>query len=676
MSFLTRIQSAWGALTTRSLAVPEQWERDMFIGDNTVTKIRVNSETAMRFSAVFRCVALAQETISTLPLHVYRRLPDGGREKAVDHPVYNLLHNAPNPDMTSLTFRETLQGWTELYGRAFALINWSKAGYPTELWPVHPEAVHMKRVNGRIKYINSVTQKEIPAINILHLAGHSKDGMNSYSRIQLAREGIGLGIAAEEFGGRYFGEGTNIGGFLEHPKQLDGPAFQRLKEEMSQAYKGLKKSHGLIVLEEGMKYQKIAMPLEDAQFLQTRKFQITEIARWFGFPPHLIGDLEKATFSNIEEQSIEAVIYAWRPRCVRWEQTLLQKLFLPSERAEYYAEFDLDGLLRGNQKARYESYAMMLEKGVMCADEVRQKENLSPQPNGQGKIYTMQINMMNKAALLTNPVPAQKVGTQESKRDQAHLQFHNEQQIERRTNQANIINERRRIAKRYYKRFQKAFTAQVKEDNTRIREAINTHLSTRDQMTFLSWIKEAQEEIQSAAQERLAPVIEDLADEMWSLSLEELGEDERAQTRDFISFLNSYKSGSARRYASSLANQLSKLTRETNPAELETMLEERMQEWEEKRADKLADDEKTRQRNAFVKAAYIALGVTTLRWVSDGESCPYCTSLDGKIIDIKGSFLRKGDEYNPAGAPAPMKINSNIGHPPAHGGCDCDIWRA
>jgi HK97 family phage portal protein len=204
---------------------------------------------------------------------------------------------------------------------------------------------------------------------------------------------FGLGLAVEEFGARFFGQGTNIGGFFEHPQKLSDAAYNRLKSEMASQYQGLQHSHGTVILEEGMKYTKLGMPLEDIQFIESRKFTRGEMATIHGVPPHLIGDLEKATFSNIEEQGIEAVTYLFRQWCVRWEQALNSKLLTEKEQEKYYIRFEIDGLLRGNIKARYEAYSIGLQQGFLNADEVREKEDMNPLPDGQGKIYRFPLNL-------------------------------------------------------------------------------------------------------------------------------------------------------------------------------------------------------------------------------------------------------------------------------------------
>jgi hypothetical protein len=306
-------------------------------------------------------------------------------------------------------------------------------------------------------YIYIPTNYPFPASKILHFRGFGSTGIDSYSVISLARESIGLGISAQEYGARFFGQGTNMGGFLKHPKGLSDEAFQRLRKDMNQKYKGLERSHGLIILEEGMDYQKVGLTNEDAQFLETRKFQVTEIARWFGMQPHMVGDMEKATFSNIEQQSIEAVIYTWRPRAVRLEQELNMKLLGPGE----YIKFSLEGLLRGDIKSRYEAYKIGVENGWLNADEVRSLEDMNPQPDGMGQIFLAPLNMTNKANYLPGAAPADPDPAGDPSRS---TRPGHETRVDKRVQESRSVADRRYAADKYRSELRSATEKVVEEE--------------------------------------------------------------------------------------------------------------------------------------------------------------------------------------------------------------------
>ena len=364
-------------------------------GVPSVSGARVTENTSMGLSAHFACVRLIASTLASLPVHVYERISGGGKKIRNDHPVARLLREEPNDEMTAFSMIEAMQAQILNRGKAFAELNFDRHGDVCEIWPIAPGLVEPKRKdkNGPIEYHFSGSDVILPAWKILHIPGLGFDGINSFSPIQLFRQSIGLGLALEEYGARFFGQGTNIGGFLEHPNKMTDDSYNRLKSSVNEKYTGLQRSHGLIILEEGMKFEKIGIPPEDAQFIESRKFNATEMARIHGVPPHLIGDLEKATFSNIEEQGIEAVIYLFRPWVERWEKVLNSKLFRDIDKEKYYIKFELDGLLRGNIKSRYEAYSIGLQQGFLNVDEVREKEDMNPLPDGKGKIYRFPLNL-------------------------------------------------------------------------------------------------------------------------------------------------------------------------------------------------------------------------------------------------------------------------------------------
>ena len=401
-------RSLIGERSGESLSSPSKWLLDFFGGSTeTKTGVMVNEKTAMNYLAVFACVRILSETVASLPLHVYRRLPDGGKERATTHPLYTVLHDIGNPEMTSFTVRETIQAYVSTWGNGCAEIEFNNAGFPVALWPMRPDRVDIEREkalgdagdrrSGGLVYrytFSNGEQVTLPASNVLHISGLGFDGIKGYSPIKMAREAIGLGLATEEFGARFFGDGTHPGVVVEHPGALSDSAHKHLKSQLSEKHAGLGKSHRMMLLEEGMKLQSIGIPPEDAQFLETRKYQVAEIARIYRVPLHMLADLERATFSNIEHQSIEFVVHTIRPWLVRWEQSMCMKLLTPNERKKYFIEHLVDALLRGDIKARYESYAIGRQWGWLSADDVRRIENMNPLPEGQGERYLTPLNMV------------------------------------------------------------------------------------------------------------------------------------------------------------------------------------------------------------------------------------------------------------------------------------------
>ena len=363
-----------------------------FLGGSTAGKV-VNEHSAMQMTAVYSCVRILAEAVAGLPFHLYRYKPDNGKEKAIDHSLYRILHDEPNPEMTSFIFRETLMTHLLLWGNAYAQIIRNGKGEVVALYPLMPNRMSVDRDSaGQLyytytRYGDEAQQQRTSTVrlrptDLLHIPGLGFDGLVGYSPIAMARNAIGLAMATEEYGAKFFANGAAPGGVLEHPGVIKDPV--RVKESWNAAYQGSSNSHRIAVLEEGMKYQPIGISPEQAQFLETRKFQINEIARIFRVPPHMVGDLEKSSFSNIEQQSLEFVKYTLDPWVTRWEQAVNRSLLLPNEKRLLFTKFNVDGLLRGDYVSRMSGYATARQNGWMSANDIRELENLDRIPAEQG----------------------------------------------------------------------------------------------------------------------------------------------------------------------------------------------------------------------------------------------------------------------------------------------------
>lgn len=357
-----------------------------FLG-NSNSGVRVDEFRAMQTSAVYACVKILAETVASLPLHLFRKGKNGKNETADQHPLFSCLYEMPNEEMTSFEFREIMMTSLLLWGNAYARIIRRK-GHVEQLWYMKPQNVTVERdsQSGKIKYtytddITNQTYIYRPD-QVFHIKGLSLDGVKGLSPIAQAREAVGLSLATEEYGAKFFGNGARPGGVLEHPGILKDP--EKLRESWNKVYQGTRNSHKVAVLEEGMKYHTIGIAPEDAQFLETRKYQVNEICRIFRVPPHLVGDLERATFSNIEHQSIEFVQHTIRPWLVRWEQAISRSLLDESERLLYFAKFNVDGLLRGDYKSRMEGYAIGRQNGWLSINDIRRLEDMSLVPTEKG----------------------------------------------------------------------------------------------------------------------------------------------------------------------------------------------------------------------------------------------------------------------------------------------------
>ena len=365
-----------------------------FLFGRTTSGKPVNERTAMQTTAVYACVRILAEAVASLPLHVYEYQDDGGKKLVHDHPLYYLLHDEPNPEMTSFVFRETLMSHLLIWGNAYAQIIRDGAGRVLGLYPLLPDKMDVQRDDrGNIYYVYSRNSDENPmfkeygdirlkAEDVLPIPGLGFDGLIGYSPIAMAKNAVGMTLACEEYGASFFANGANPGGVLEHPGVLKDPS--KVRKSWNSVYRGVNNAHKIAVLEEGMKYQQIGIPPEEAQFLETRKFQINEIARLYRIPPHMVGDLDKSSFSNIEQQSLEFVKYTLDPWVIRWEQSLQRSLLLPGEKGKYFIKLNVDGLLRGDYQSRMNGYAVGRQNGWFSANDIREMENMNPIPDEQG----------------------------------------------------------------------------------------------------------------------------------------------------------------------------------------------------------------------------------------------------------------------------------------------------
>lgn len=393
MGLFSKIFASNNAST--SAATPDNWLVKLLGGGPTNTGVHVTPNTALRIMAVYACVRILSESIGSLPLHLYMK--DGKRkEKATDHPLYHLLHDAPNENNTSSEFREMIQAHLGLRGNGFSTIERNGRGVITSLTPYHSDLVTTRKSlkTGGLYYDIQGVDTGIPARRMLHIRGFSLDGVLGLNPIEIARETIGLAVAAENHGAYQLKNGAAPAGLLTYPQKLEKDQRDEVRESWKESQGGVNQGD-IAIVSGGVEFKPIGINNSDLQFLETRKFQVTEIARLFRVPPHMIADLDKATFSNIEQQSLDFVIHSLRPWLVRWEQRLNFDLLTKEERKKYFFEFNVDGLLRGDIASRYKSYATGRQWGWLSVNDILQKENSNPIENGD--TYLEPLNMTDAA---------------------------------------------------------------------------------------------------------------------------------------------------------------------------------------------------------------------------------------------------------------------------------------
>jgi len=365
----------------------------------------VNERSALQITAVYACVRILAEAIAGMPLHVYNYEKDGSKVKAIDHSLYSILHDEPNPEMTSFIFRETLMTHILMWGNAYAQIIRNGRGEVIGLYPLMANRMKVDRdtKTGELYYEYTMQSDDgadikkgtvrLSPYEVLHIPGLGFDGLVGYSPIAMAKNAIGMAMAAEDYGAKFFADGGTPKGILKMPTKITD--YDRIRESWR---KGFNSPSGgnVAILEQGVDYSAISINPQEAQFIETRKFQIDEIARIFRVPPHMVGDLEKSSFSNIEQQSLEFAKYTLDPWVNRWEQSMRRSLLTPDEKKNMFIKFNVDGLLRGDYQSRMNGYAVARQNGWMSANDIRELENMDRIPADQGgDDYLVNGNMIS-----------------------------------------------------------------------------------------------------------------------------------------------------------------------------------------------------------------------------------------------------------------------------------------
>ena len=364
----------------------------IFVFGRSQSGENVDEKSALQIATVYACVRLLAETIASLPLHLYR-YTENGKEKATDHPLYKILYRQPNPEMTSFTFRETTLTHLLLWGNSYSQIIRDGKNNVLGLYPLPPENVELDRAeNGELVYIFHRLTNEVPGDKendvylrrdeILHIPGLGFNGLVGFSPIAMMKNPLGSTLAVEKYGNAFFRHGGQPSGVLEHPGTLKNP--ERIRQNWMDTYGGASNAHSIAVLEEGMSYKPISLPPEDSQFLSTREFGVEEICRIFRVPPHMVQDLKRSTFNNIEHMGIYFVQYTLMPWLTRFEQSIIKDVLVGDDQDNYFPKFNVDGLMRGDYKSRMDGYAVGFQNGFMSPNDIRRLENMDPIPAEDG----------------------------------------------------------------------------------------------------------------------------------------------------------------------------------------------------------------------------------------------------------------------------------------------------
>lgn len=630
------------ARKTESKTLTDQYWQGWFGGEGYAGK-HVTEANAMQTVTVFACVRILAESVAGLPLIVYRRRGDG-KERASAHSLYRLLHDTPNPEMTSFEFRETLTGHLCLWGNAYAEIERDNAGRVLALWPLRPDRMHLKHEGSGLAYSYNLGAGGFVRLapeSVLHLRGLSGDGLIGMSPIRQAKEAIGLSAAMEEFGARLFGQGGRPLGVLEHPGRLSEQGEKLLRESWQKEHGGLSNAHRVAILQEGMAWKPIGIPPDEAQFLDSRRYQVSEIARMYRIPLHLLGAEDKAsTYASVEQFAIQFVVHTLRPWLVRWEQAIKRAL-IPE--TDYFAEFLLDGLLRGDSVSRYQAYATGRQWGWLSADDIRRLENMNPLPDGQGQSYLVPMNMVDAGA---GPPEVRSVRGRD-------------------------LPARAKRPDQFLPAIRAAMERLVTWETSEIRKMVKRNFGQRDAPALVldveEWYKQdatkqrMRRYVQPIYQTIARTIRDDLEAEIgkklpadWSVERELGG---CKYTRIFV-----------KEHAATSVATVRKWMRASFPEEA---CEEGLEDWEKGRAARISQIEAVKSCNVYARVGMAMLGVLAYVWATTSvKPCPYCQVLDGRRVGMQETFA--AGELMPEGH-SPMRMQGILRQPPLHEACHCVI---
>lgn len=703
-----------------TLKEPASWIETWFGGPETYAGPRVTEETALAHHAVGACVRVLAETLSTLRIHVVQRLEPRGRRRLDSHPLNDVLNVEANPDATARTARAAVQAHISTNGNAYAPIRFDRNARPIGYDPIQPYRWHVERERsgprrGRLAYyvqveaepvssaatpaanqLRSETERRLVGEQLLHIPGFGYDGLTGKSPIALARQSIGAGLAQEEYGARFWSNSAiPAGGYLKTEKGLSDKAYARLESAWNRDQSGSANAWSTRVLEEGLSWQTVALPQDDAQFLDTIRANTVIVARFFRMPLHKIGHLDDSKYANIEAEQINFTTDTILPYLPMYEQELTRKLISPEERAAgIRIKYDLDALLRGEPEKRHRVYALGRQWGYYSANDVLELEDRNP-IGAAGDLYLVPVNMITAdRAARDSEEPIEP--TSERQAGAIYLARVDERAgaeydaIERQLRAAGApilaeraaadpvdrelrsIQARTRLRESYRGLFERDLGRLVRREAGGVRKLVRRLLDpARGASEFSIALSAFYQGHESIVADTIRPVVSSYAGEVAAAIVDELELDE-APAETLATFVEGYAGGLAGRWTASSRVQLETLLEGVSEADAAAAIEERLAEWEETRARRNARRETVREGEGVSRVVYIAAGALALIWKTVGKTCPLCLQLAGKRISTSTTFVPAGGTVDPAdGITSPITVKRAIGHPPLHGGCDC-----
>ena len=642
---MNRIQKFLSGIFTRNISNDELLASlGVRSSSDTFAGVSVTG-SATSLSTVFACIKVISESIAQLNVHLYDKTDEDNRVKANSHPVYDLLRYAPNPEQTPIEFYSLILSHAVGWGNAYCSIEYDSKGFPKALWPLNPAKMDVKRVGTKLSYLydNEPIRKDY----LYHLRGIGGNSVVGYNIINdLARESVGLSLATERHGATFFGNGARAGLTLSHPSVLSDEAYNRLSNSWNDRHGGVHNSHKVAILEEGVTLNHIGIPPNEAQFLETRQYQVTEICRWFSMQPHMVQDLSHATFSNIEHMAIAFTTHTLGPWIKRLEQSLARDLLLLPERKQFYPEVNINSLLLTDITAKYSGYSRGRNDGWLSVNEIRKKENLPPIEGGD--TYLIPLNMTTADRVEVDTKPVEDTG---------------KRSIELRESSESIFQKRLKLATTYVKILEAVFSKIVSREVKDLRALYNKYLvdSDPDLVAFNEGLIKIYERLDPYIEDTVRSTLLSYMIPIADLVNSELDRDDLESDPDFVS---AYAENLATAYTTGTYNFLLSVENEE--------LLETLDSIEEKNAEKFATKHSTNFLNAFTVALYGVAGIVTYRWVARGDSCDFCKTLDGKLAAVGSSFFSGGESIKLSSGDE-MLVRRKTSYGPLHKGCDCSV---
>ena len=631
--------------------------------------IEVTEETAQKLTAFYRATEILSQTVGMLPLKVYKRV-DSGKEEARDHHLWDLLHDMPNDTQTAMEYREMMQAHLVMKNNAIAVIErGNNTGRPTKLVPIDPRRVQLMRntEDGRELFYR-IQLRDGPAdfasSEIHHIKGRSKNGLWGDSRLLFGTDAIGRGLAVQNNASHFFANSSVPGGILKSKKILGADGRKDLRKQWEEGYKGSEKKGRIAVLEEDLDFEQVSLSPADAELIAQTDLTVDDISRLTGVPKHMLAKSDAQAYKNVEIISTEFIIYGLLPWLKRWEQAITRDLLPKEERKEFFVEFSLQGLLRGDFKTRTEGYTKGRQWGWYSANDIKRFENentIGP----KGDIYLVPMNMVKAEDVLNPPEPAPVVELKDQAEPNEPTEPPKRSYIRRSISDLRLAN--RRV---HEPLFIDIYSRLVKRETNELRKGTEKHL--RDLTTFNTFIDNFYLSFGSVVEQLTLPMFTTFSRAIAEVVIAELGEPV-AQLVNVDDVALAHTREAALRYRLSSKMQLKALFEDTKDLTFDTV-NKRLDGWVDTKAKKFAARELLDAESTFVIDEYRNQGIGNKQWKTVGANCPLCNQMEGNIVGISHNFLEAGDTVDPGdGKTSPLKPHRSVKGPPLHQGCDCMV---